>query len=129
MSNKNIKENASTYFIPYLLGNNKCSFKISLKILAKYGISSLIVDQKHSALDVLNLSCGFIKLSEATDFKIIAQELIDIASRDRYVLPILVPCSKKYEELVDKARNELEPIFVITDVKRLFSDSPLADIK
>lgn len=128
MSNKDVKDHASTYFVPFLLGSNKLSHKLGAKILRKYSITSLILDQKRSAYDVFSLSTRFVKLSDATNHKIVADELSSIAEQYPYALPILIPCTPKYIELVKEQESSLELFFVLCDAQRVFSDSPLANI-
>ena len=128
MSERDVKEYASAYFLPFLLGSNKLSHKLSAKMLRKYGIVSLILDEKRSVRDLFDLSSHFFLLCQTDEHSMLADELSAIAQRYEYVLPILVPCSKKYEELVDRLSDKLETEFVICDAERLFCDSPLADI-
>jgi len=128
MSNKDVKEYASTYFLPFLLGSNRRSHKLSAKILRKYGIVSLILDEKRSAGDIFDMSSRFVSLCQTDTHTMLADELLAISQRYEYTLPILVPCSQKYEMLVNELSDRLESEFVICNADRIFSDSPLADI-
>lgn len=128
MSNRDVREYASTYFLPLLLGSNKTSHKISSKILRKYGIVSFVLDEKRSAYDFFDVSSHFVRLCQANEPSILADELEAIAKRYEYILPILVPCSKKYAQLVDKIASELETTFVIRNADEVFISSPLCDI-
>lgn len=128
MSNKDVREYASNYFLPFLLGSNRRSHKLSAKILRKYGIVSLILDEDRSVYDFFALSSNFVLLCQTQENPILAHELSAIAQRYDYTLPILIPCSQKYAELVEKLSDKLEPEFVICEFDKVFSDSPLADI-
>lgn len=128
MSNRDVREYASTYFLPLLLGSNKRSHKISSKILRKYGIMSFVLDEKRSVYDFFDVSSHFVRLCQAIDPSILSDELESIAKRYEDILPILVPCSPKYEQLVDKIASELETTFVICNAEEVFISSPLCDI-
>ena len=128
MSNRDVREYASTYFLSLLLGSNKRSHKISSKILRKYGIVSFVLDEKRSVYDFLDISSHFVRLCQATEPSILSDELEAIANRYEYILPILVPCSTKYGQLVDKISGKLETTFVICNADEVFISSPLCDI-
>ena len=128
MSNRDVREYASTYFLPLLLGSNNVSHKISSKILRKYGIVSFVLDEKRSVYDFFDVSSHFVRLCQANEPSILADELEAIAAHYEYILPILVPCSKKYAQLVDKIASELETTFVICNADEVFISSPLCDI-
>ena len=128
MSNKEVKEYASTYFLPLLLGSNRRAHKLGAKILRKYGIVSFVLDEKRSIYSFFDLSSHFVPLCKTEEYSILSDELLAIAHRYSDNLPILIPCSPKYAELIDKLSHELETAFVICDSDRVFSDSPLADI-
>ena len=128
MSNKDVREYASTYFLPFVLGSNRRSHKLCAKILRKYGIVSFVLDEKRSMYDLLPLSSRFVQLCDAQSPEIIANELIDIAKKYDYTLPILIPCSQKYSDTVKSQADTLESVFVICEADGVFSNSPLADI-
>ena len=128
MSNRDVREHASSYFLPLLLGNNSLSHKLSAKILRKYGVESLILDEKRSAYDILDVSSHFVKLSQTQEPTILSDELLAIAKSYEYTLPILVPCSEKYIQLIATVADELEAEFVICDADEIFTSSPLSSI-
>ena len=128
MSDKDVREYASAYFLPCLLGSNRLSHKLSAKILRKYGIVSFVLDEKRSMRDVFSLSSRFIPLCDAKEPEIISDELISIAQKYDDALPILIPCSPKYAELLKSQSDALETAFVLCEPDEVFTDSPLADI-
>lgn len=128
MSNKDVREYASAYFLPILLGSNRLSHKLSAKILRKYGIVSLVLDQKRSLYSFFDFSSHFVPLCPTQEPSIFLDELCSFAKRYGDNLPILIPCSPEYAELIADLSADLEPAFVICDADKVFSDSPLADI-
>ena len=128
MSNRDVREYASAYFLPLLLGSNRRSHKISAKILRKYGIVSFVLDEKRSILSFLDFSSHFVPLCQTQESAIFLDELSAMAHRCADNLPILIPCSPKYAELVSSLSEELEKTFVVCDADKVFSESPLADI-
>lgn len=127
MSAKDIREDASRYFLPLFLGSNYESHKMAVKIFRKYKVSSFVVDKKRSTWDFLDPFCKFVGLCPMSTL-LICEQLIDIAKQNPYTLPIMIPCSDEYRELVDEHRELLEPIFVLLDKDTLFSNSPLTVI-
>ena len=125
MSAKDIREDASRYFLPIFLGSNSDSHKLAAKVFRKYGITSFVLDQKHSAWDFFDPCCKFVRLSASTSPLLICEQLIDIAKQNPYTLPMIIPCSDEYRALVDKHKELLEPIFILLDEDTLFSSSPL----
>ena len=120
-----IREEARMYFVPILLGDNQESHRISRKIFKKYGISSFVLDNKRIFADLWDFSCRFVKLSSSDGFPIIFTQLVDITREIPSALPILIPCSSKYESFTKLYRNELEAFFVISDKELIFTASPL----
>ena len=128
MSDRQARENAREYFVPYILGNTPTSHRISARIFYKYGIVSLICDERSSPLCALDLSCRYIKLSPSNEPHIIAEQLLSLCEQQQYTLPIIIPVSPKYQRAVEAEISALEHKFVIADKDTLFSSSPLADI-
>ena len=128
MSNRQARENAREYFVPYLLGNTPLSHRIAARIFYKYGIVSLICDEGRSPLCALDIACRYLPLSPSSEPRIIAEQLLSLCEQQPYTLPIIIPVSPKYEKAVKSERAALEHKFVIADKATLFSSSPLADI-
>ena len=88
----------------------------------------MVLDKKRSFYDFLDLSSHFVPLCEAQTPEIIVDEIIWLAQKYPDNLPLLIPCSTEYEELVKLHSQELSTVFVICDPDRIFTDSPLANI-
>lgn len=125
MNKSFIKEEARLYFIPFLLGDNQASHRLSRKIFKKYGISSFILDDKRTFADIWDFSCRFIKLSSSQDFPLTLLQLVDIAREFPFSLPILIPCSDEYESFAKLYKTELESVFVLSSQEFALTDSPL----
>lgn len=128
MSDRQARENAREYFVPYILGNTPTSHRIAARIFCKYGIVSLICDEKSSPLCALDPTCRYLHLSPSDEPRIIAEQLLSLCEQQQYVLPIIIPVVPKYHKAVEAERDTLEHKFVIADKDTLFSSSPLADI-
>lgn len=128
MSDRQARENARAYFIPYILGNTARSHRIATKIFFKYGIVSLVCDEERSPLGALDPFSRYIRLTSTKEPSITAEQLISLCEQQPCTLPIIIPTTKKYEEAVEQERETLEHKFVIADATSLFSASPLADI-
>ena len=125
MNKVRIREEARFYFVPFLLGDNQASHRLSKKIYKKYGIVSFILDKKRTAADIWDLSSRFLKLINTENQELITLQLIDLAEQSPYTLPLLIPCSEEHELLVKKDRELLETRFVISSENLLLTDSPL----
>ena len=120
-----IRQEARCYFIPFLLGDNRTSHKLSRKFLRKYGIVSFILDTKGNLSDVFDISCKFIKLSDTDDDTLLLLQLTDIVCEIPSTMPILIPCSEKYKNFTKAFDKELESIFFISNEETALTDSPL----
>ena len=120
-----LQEEAKLYFVPFLLGNNSASHKLSRKIYSRYKIVSYILDKKRTVSDIFSLSSRFIMLSEPKNTALTAIELVYLAEQSPYTLPILIPCSEEYERLISENREMLEASFVISSLQDTLDSSPL----
>lgn len=128
MKRKQIREEAKLYFIPFLLGDNSTSHILSLKIFKKYHIKSLILDKTRRLSDIFDLSSKFTQIADTKHHAITVMQLKDLAAQTQYTLPLLIPCTSEYEELVSEYRAELESEFIILSADFSFENSPLSVI-
>ena len=127
MSNKSVRDEARLYFIPFLLGSNKRSHALSGKIFRKYGIVSFILDEKRSFSDFFDISSSFFPISSG-ESSLLCEQLVALADREPYTLPLLIPTSPQYERAVSEQTELLQKHFVLCDAERVFTDSPMANI-
>ena len=127
MNKKKLREEAELYFMPFLLGSNRHSHALALKIFRKYGICSYILDSKRSFGDVINPTGSFWRLF-GSDSELLCEQLIKLATAEPYTLPILIPTTPEYERFTDGQRQRLETVFVLCEPDKVFSDSPFTDI-
>ena len=125
MDKTEIRKEARLYFIPFLLGNNATSRKLSKKIYRKYRIACYILDANQTLASTFKISSKFVKLTNPKNFALTASELIYLAEQCQYTLPILIPCSKEYERLVNEQKDLLESSFVISSCNDALELSPL----
>ena len=128
MKNHTLLKEARLYFVPILLGSNKRSHRISRKIFRKYGIVSLILDEKASLRDAFSLSSKFVQIY-CKDGELLCSELCALVRSEPYCLPLLVATAPRFEAFLDEFAPSLEPRFIICKPDELFSLSPLASIK
>lgn len=128
MGTKDVRESARQYFVPYILGNTALAHRLSAKIFLRYGIVSLICDQHPSFLGALDPSCRYVPLSPSCEPSLIADQLLSLCDQQPYTLPMIIPTTKQYAEIIEAERERFEHKFVLADSKTLFSSSPLADI-
>lgn len=128
MKDRQARESARRYFVPFILGNSARSHRIALRIYLKYGIIPIICDQRRSFIGALSPICRYLRLSQADEPCVIAQQLISLSEQQPYTLPIIIPVTEKYSDAVEAEKSTLEQSFVIADLPSLFSSSPLANI-
>lgn len=128
ISKTDILEEARAYFIPFLLGDNSASHRLSRSIYRKYKITSLILDVKMTPLDVFDTSSKFLRIADIQSPELFAYQLIDLAQLSEYTLPLLIPCNEKYASMLKAERELLESTFVITSPELLLTSSPLGVI-
>ena len=125
MDKSSIRKEAKLYFLPFILGNNKNAHKLSKKIYRRYGIVCFILDKKRVLSDIFDFSSRFLPITDTKNDELTVKEIIYLANQEQYTLPILVPCSKEYRELVEKNRELLEAIFVLSNEDTVINTSPL----
>lgn len=125
MDKSSIRKEAKLYFLPFILGNNKNAHKLSKKIYRRYGIVCFILDKKRVLSDIFDFSSRFLPITDTKNDALTVKEIIYLANQEQYTLPILVPCSKEYRELVEKNRELLEAIFVLSNEDTVINTSPL----
>ena len=125
MGKSEIREEARLYFVPFFLGSNSVSHKLSNKIYLKHKIISYIVDTKKTAMDFLDFTNIFWLLQHTRDDSVVITQLIYLAEQTPYTLPILIPCTQKYTEFVEKNKSLLETYFVISNTHDVLHASPL----
>ena len=125
MNKTELRKEARTYFIPFLLGNNEASHKLSKKIYKRYKIVSYILDTQGKLSDIFDTSSKSVKITKTKSGRLFASELIYLSEQAPYTLPLLIPCSSKYERLVSEQRELLEASFVLSSAENFLSTSPL----
>lgn len=127
MSGRTLREEARLYFVPYILGNNSAAHKLASRILRKFGIVSLICDDRRSALDLIDMSSRTVVLTPTDSPRLIAEQLIALAAQSSYTLPLIITTDDRYTKAVKSEQELLERTFIITDADSLFESSPLTN--
>lgn len=128
MKRESIKKDAALYFLPLILGSSHPSRRMARRIHRRYGIISLILDEKPRLPDLLSLSFRFLPCLSKDEPRLMCEKLIALAEQEPSALPILIPASTEYEQAVRVNQALLEKHFVISSPEKLFVNSPLADI-
>ena len=119
------KEMLRKTLIPVLLGGNRRSFAISSRLWFFHGLRSYICDSKRRFFAVMDPLVTAFELFSDTDDDMIFEALCYISDNTDY-LPILVPCSQKFELFVKRNAERLETRFIISSAEELFSTAPLS---
>ena len=125
MDKSEIREEARLYFVPFFLGDNSLSHKLSNKIYVKHKIVSYILDTKKSIIDFLDFTSVFWLLYHTQEDGTILTQLKYLSKQFPYTLPILIPCTKEYTELVERNKDFLEAYFIISNPDDIIHSSPL----
>jgi hypothetical protein len=128
MKKESTKRDAALYFLPFILGSSHPSRRMARRIHRRYGIISLILDEKPRLPDLLGLSFRFLPCLSKDEPRLMCEQLIALAEQEPAALPILIPASPQYEQAVKYNKALLEKHFVISSPRELFVHSPLADI-
>lgn len=128
MDKAEIREEARLYFVPFFLGDNSVSHKLSNKIHKKYKIISYILDTQKSIINLLDFTSIFWLLHHTQDDEIILTQLNYLSKQFPYTLPILIPCTKEYAELIERNKELLESYFIISNPDDIMCSSPLSII-
>ncbi len=128
MSDRTLRDEARLYFVPYILGNSRAAHRLAAKIHRKFGIISVICDDRRSVLDLLDLTSRTVVLSATDSSRLLAEQLISLAQQNCCTLPLLIPTDGKYASTIQAEREMLERTFVFADADRLFESSPLMKI-
>lgn len=128
MKDRTLRKEARLYFVPVLLGSNRLSHRISRKLFRKYGITSLILDERSSLRDVFSLTSRFVRVY-SKESELLCGEICKIGEEQPYTLPILVSASPRFDRLTEEFGAVLESLFILRSPDELFSSSPLCDIK
>ena len=128
MNKKDIQREAREYFLPFLLGNNQAAHRLSKKIYKRHKITCYILDRKKTTADIFDFSSKFLSISTSKNGTLTASQLIYLADQCPYTLPILIPCSAEYTELIRKNRDLLESKFILSSEAEALTNSPLCII-
>ena len=128
MANKTLGSEARLYFVPYILGNSRAAHRLSSKIYRRFGIVSVICDDRRSPLDLLDISSRSLVLTQTDNARLLREQLIWLATQNAYTLPILIPATDRYAKMLECERERLEACFVISDENDIFSSSPLSSL-
>lgn len=126
MSSSREREEARLYFIPFILGSNRSSHSLAVKIFRKYGIFSCVLDKKRSFFDPFDPTSRYIRLFGESS-ELLCEQLIDLAGEEPYTLPLLIPTTAEYTQAIGEQRARLEGHFVICEPEKLFKSSPMSD--
>jgi hypothetical protein len=108
-----------------LLGDNATSHLLALRIYFSLGVTSYICDGKRSFLSLINPAVRFFPVYSDEDASA-ALFALDYAASNADYLPLLVPCSALFRELVEVNRDHLETRFILSDSDSVFSSLPLS---
>lgn len=113
------REALSTCVAPVLLGDGLRARALATKVFFKYGIQSVICDERPSAWRYLLRFGGFYKIIKSEEYRLICEELLRIADASAGGLLILAPCSAEAEKMLASCERELEQRFVIATADTL----------
>lgn len=110
--------------MPVLFDNNATAHRLSSRIFNRHGIVSFIYGKRRFR-DMFDISSKTLKLPYTNDAQLIVQELSELADKYSDMLPLLITCSEKAENIVKQFSDELQTRYIIISENELLSDSPI----
>ena len=107
------REALNTSVVPILVGDGLKARLLAAKVFMKYGVHSVICDEKQSAWRFVVGFGGFYKLLRTADARLFCEELERISELSAGGVLIIAPCSNIFSDLVSECEREIEKRFVI----------------
>lgn len=109
------REALNTSVVPILFGDGLRARLLAARVFVKYGVHSVICDEKQSAWRFLLGFGGFYKIIRTPDPRLFCEELERIAEMSAGGVLILAPCDEPFADLVNECESEIEKRFVIAE--------------
>ena len=107
------REALKTSVVPILVGDGLKARLLAAKVFMKYGVHSVICDEKQSAWRFVVGFGGFYKIIRTHDPRLLCEELERISELSAGGVLIIAPCSNIFSDLVSECEREIEKRFVI----------------
>ena len=113
-----IREAVSCSVVPMLMGDNKSSRRLARRLFWRFSLRSNIFDSQASSALRFMLSAKFRPLPEQGDeFTLMSIERFAY-ERDGMTF-LLIPCTRKARDFVERNRSDLENKFIIRSPKAM----------
>ena len=107
--------------VPILIGDGFRARSLAARAFMKYGVHSVICDEKQSAWRFVFGFGGFYKIIRTSDPRLFCEELERILELSAGGVLILTPCDNAHADLVRECEYEIEKRFIIADKKTLLN--------
>ena len=107
------KEALSSTIVPVMLGDGPKARMLAARLFLKYGVQSIICDEKQSAWRFVFGFGGFYKIIKSSESRLVAEELERIADVSSGGLLFVAPCSADFSRLLEEVTDRVETRFII----------------
>ena len=111
--------------LPLILGNGISAHLLSLRLLRRYGVPSIICGERKELLSYLNFKCGFLQLSNFENTRLASEQLTDFASDNEELTLLILPCTDKTRSFVKRSAPELESHYILFQDEKELHAHPL----
>ena len=110
--------------VPVILSNRLSAHRLAASLRARYRLASVLCGRRRSFLDLVDLDCGFLALSEDMG-RLTLEQLIDFSDKWNECILVLIPVSEASKRFISEHKGELESRYLICeggDTDRFFRD-------
>ena len=115
--------------VPVVLGNDWTAHRLSAKLYRTFGIPSILCGEKRTVLDFLDPTCAYRHVSFSSSSRLIAEELMDIASEYEDCFLLLIPSRQIERDFIWEQISLLETGFICRMPEDLWDDPMLREIR
>ena len=93
--------------VPVILSNSLSAHRLALGLKAKNGLASVLCGKHRGLLDLIDLDCGFLPLSEDMG-RLTLEQLIDFSDKWNECILVLIPVTDSHRRFISENCGELE---------------------
>ena len=127
MTDEDVKELMRDEVLPVILGNGIGAHMLSLDLLVKYGISSVLCGEKRNFLNLFDLKCGFLHFINDEDGRLCVEQLTDLFDDADGRIAVLVASDERWRGLMEQNAETLESRYILAYSREELYKLPLFD--